>query len=146
MSDDVVGWLTGPRSSVYHRDQAHAEALIGDGGLYPVTATEADKFGLTPCARCVEPEAKPVPENVLATSKALRKMFVVDGTEAELNQMAEDFLVDLAEFGFTVRRIPRRAKNTTDTVTYYGVDVVAVDLNAPIDFSEILNQQEEPTT
>lgn len=72
---------------------------------------------------------KEFPENVVATAAALRSMFVVEGTEAEVNQMAEDFLTDLAKFGYTVHRIrQRREKNTTDTV----VDSVVALITGPV--------------
>jgi hypothetical protein len=103
---------------VYHRDWDHA----GNGDHIPVTAEEIGKFRLVPCIKCMKP--KEFPENVVATAAALRSMFVVEGTEAEVNQMAEDFLTDLAKFGYTVHRIrQRREKNTTDTVVDYSVTV-----------------------
>lgn len=110
MDEPIVGWLTSPRGGVYHPDQEHASSIIGDGGLYPVTASEVAKFELRACTRCItpkEPEA-----NVVATAAALRKMFVVEGTEAEVTTMAEDFLTDLREQGFTVNRIRRRKTAT----------------------------------
>lgn len=108
MDDEVVGWLSNARSTVYHSDMEHA--MRSDSPPVAVTSTEVIKLAFKPCRRCSGPKAAPVPEYVSATAAALRTMFVVEGTEDEVNQMAKDFLHDLAESGYRVTRIPQRKK------------------------------------